>query len=254
MAQIIKTCSSRDNMAVLYTMSKIDVQKLLLNFIPIILLYLLVSYTPEFVKFSHTILGKAFAIIIIIFYVKIDIYIGSLVCALVILYYQTDYVESFNNMLNVEEQDKEEEERIKDKQNKEEDKGAMDDVPMSYEGFENLNDAYPEQKLDDLDIFENKNKNKETVNFRKKHCEKGHLMHKGQIVKSEMASHVFPEIKQPDFNKCHICDPACNVDIIETIDKNIIVESDLLSPKNSNDMFEYVWDNMKRTTQGFSLA
>ena len=235
-------------MAVLYTMSTIE--KLLLNFIPIILLYLLVSYTPEFVKFSHTILGKAFAIIIIIFYVKIDIYLGSLVCALVILYYQTDYVESFNNMLNVEEQDKEEEERIKDKQKKEEDKGAMDDVPMSYEGFENLNDAYPEQKLDDLDIFDRK----ETVNFRKKHCEKGHLMHKGQIVKPEMASHVFPEIKQPDFNKCNICDPACKVDIIETIDKNIIVESDLLSHKNSNDMFEYVWDNMKRTTQGFSLA
>lgn len=247
-------------MAVLYTMSKIDVQKLLLNFIPIILLYLLVSYTPEFVKFSHTILGKAFAIIIIIFYVKIDIYLGALVCALVILYYQTDYVESFNNMLNEEDneekmkedkQDKDEdEERIKNKQMKEEDKGVMDDVPISYEGFENLNDAYPTQNLYNSDIFDRK----ETVNFRKKHCEKGHLMHKGQIVKPEMASHIFPEIKQPDFNKCNICDPACNVDIIETIDKNIIVESDLLSPKNSNDMFEYVWDNMKRTTQGFSLA
>lgn len=241
-------------------MSKIDVQKLLLNFIPIILLYLLVSYTPEFVKFSHTILGKAFAIIIIIFYVKIDIYLGALVCALVILYYQTDYVESFNNMLNEEDneekmkedkQDKDEdEERIKNKQMKEEDKGVMDDVPISYEGFENLNDAYPTQNLYNSDIFDRK----ETVNFRKKHCEKGHLMHKGQIVKPEMASHIFPEIKQPDFNKCNICDPACNVDIIETIDKNIIVESDLLSPKNSNDMFEYVWDNMKRTTQGFSLA
>lgn len=224
-------------------MSKIDVQKLLINFIPIILLYLLVSYTPEFVKFSHTILGKAFAIIIIMFYVKIDIYLGLLVCALVILYYQTDYVESYNNMLNDAEQSPDEMKQIE--QRKKEDETSMNDVPISYEGFENLNDAYPINTMNDT-IFD-KNANDD---FRKKHCEKGHLIHKGQKVKAEMASHLFPEIKQPDFNKCNICDPACKFEINESIDKNIIVESNLLSPKNSNDLFEYVWDNMKRTMDG----
>ena len=81
-------------------LSKQNILKYIVNFVPIILLYVLVTYTPEFVKFSHSILGKAFAVILILFYVKIDFVLGLFVCALVVFYYQTDYVESFNNMLN----------------------------------------------------------------------------------------------------------------------------------------------------------
>ena len=259
-------------------MTKIDIQKIIVNFLPIILLFLLVSYTPEFAKFSHTILGKAFAIIIIIFYVKIDIYMGLLVCALVILYYQTDYVESFNNMLkegfenedeeiedNEAEADGEDEnnsvnndinnnyseydiykfQENENKYNTEEDKTNMDDVPIAYkEGFEKIQDAYPlEISTDDKD-----EKEKQIDNFRKNHCEKGHLMYKKQIVKPEVAEHVFPEIKQSDFHKCNICDPACKVDITK-MDNKLIIENDLLKPKSSNDMFDEVWTNMQKSVK-----
>jgi hypothetical protein len=249
-------------------MSKIDMQKIIVNFLPIILLFLLVSYTPEFAKFSHTILGKAFAIIIIIFYVKIDIYMGLLVCALVILYYQSDYVESFNNMLkegfeNEEEETdndhyndinmnnneydintKEEEEK---KYNTEEDTTNMDDVPIDYpEGFENIHDAYP---LEITNSETNDEHDKARDNFRKMYCEKGHLMHKNQIVKPEMAEHVFPEIKQSDFHKCNICDTSCKFDITK-IDKQMSIENDLLKPKSSNEMFDKVWTNMKKSVEG----
>ena len=70
------------------------------QFIPILILFLLLKYSNDFVKFSFTILGKLVAIFIIIFYAQIDITIGVCVCGLVILYYQSDYVE---NMLNIDE-------------------------------------------------------------------------------------------------------------------------------------------------------
>jgi hypothetical protein len=70
------------------------------QFIPILILFLLLKYSNDFVKFSFTILGKLVAIFIIIFYAQIDITIGVCVCGLVILYYQSDYVE---NMLKIDE-------------------------------------------------------------------------------------------------------------------------------------------------------
>jgi hypothetical protein len=70
------------------------------QFIPILILFLLLKYSNDFIKFSFTILGKLVAIFIIIFYAKIDITVGLCVCGLVILYYQSDYVE---NMLNIDE-------------------------------------------------------------------------------------------------------------------------------------------------------
>jgi Na+/H+ antiporter NhaC len=103
-------------------MKKTNYLKLVVNFVPIILLFLLVTYTPEFVKFSHSILGKAFAVILILFYVKLDFILGLFVCALVIFYYQTDYVESFNNMLNegfTEKLDEEKQETGEEKEKKE---------------------------------------------------------------------------------------------------------------------------------------
>jgi len=222
-------------------MKKIDSFKLVVNFVPIILLFLLVTYTPEFVKFSHTILGKAFAVILIIFYVKLDFLLGLFVCALVIFYYQTDYVESFNNMLNegftekMEEPD--EEKDVKEETQKME---KVEKPIETTESFETLEDAYPVEPT--IEIKYDKNVDQ----IRKAHCKKGHLIHKGQKVKPEMAEHVFPSIKQTDFEKCNICDNTCDFDIN---DKRIIDESELTNPKSSNDMFEKVWKNLRTTTE-----
>ena len=236
-------------------MKKNNSLKLAINFIPIIILFLLATYTPEFVKFSHTILGKIIAVVVILFYAKLDLIVGLFVCALVIFYYQTDYVESFNNMLNEgftekgeegEDKDKGEQDKDKDKdkgeqdKDKDKDKGEQDkdkDTDKEAENFETLEDVYPE----------NPNKNiiydKSVDEFRKTHCEKGHLMHKGQIVKPEMAQHVYPQIQQTGCNKCNICNPTCQ------LNERMSIEEDIMKPKDSNDMFEKAWTNLKTSTE-----
>src|SRR5210317_1032690 len=86
------------------------------QFIPIIIIFLLMSQYKGCVEFSHTILGKILAALVILFYTNIDKVLGLFVCALVILYYQMTCVE---NMLNIEpfdtiekEEDEEEEEEL----------------------------------------------------------------------------------------------------------------------------------------------
>jgi hypothetical protein len=72
-------------------------KKLLLQFIPIIIVFLLLTYFKGVAKFSRTILGKLVAVCVILFYTCIDRLYGVLLCGLVILYYQSDFIE---NMLN----------------------------------------------------------------------------------------------------------------------------------------------------------
>ena len=72
---------------------------IIIEFIPILLLFLLVSYTDKIVQFSNSVLGKLAAMIIIILYSTIDTIHGLSVCLIFILYYMSDYVE---NMLNRE--------------------------------------------------------------------------------------------------------------------------------------------------------
>lgn len=195
--------------------------KMIINFIPIILLFLLASYTDDFVSCSHTILGKAFAVILILFYAKIDLLAGLLTCVLIIFYYQTDYVESFNGkteMFSIQN-------KIDKKCKKEE------------ETFQEMENAYPEQYT-----------KKNTIalkHFRETYCKNGHLIHKAQKVKPEILEHVFPQLKPPDFHKCNICDPECTMEIT---DHRLKRESELHRPKNSNDFFEKVWKNLDLTS------
>ena len=62
------------------------------QFIPIIVIITLLSYSKEFVNMSTTILGKIFAICIVLFYTSLDKYMGLVLCLLVIVYYQSDFV------------------------------------------------------------------------------------------------------------------------------------------------------------------
>jgi hypothetical protein len=205
----------------------------------------LVTYTPEFVKFSHTVLGKAFSVILILFYVKLDFLSGLFVCALVIFYYQSDYVESFNNMLNEgftdESKKTHNEDTAKEQQQEQSDEAKEKNKISISENFEILSDAYPSNP----NSINPKTCKNAVLNFRKKHCKNGHLIDKGQIIKPEMAEHIYPEIKlsgKSEFNKCNICNSDCDFEIIN---KRILDETDLINPKSSNDMFEKVWDNLR---------
>ena len=64
--------------------------------IPIILIFFLFIKTNEFVLYSDTILGKLFAMIIVLFYAKQDIMLGVLVCFIIAIYYQSIFMYSSN--------------------------------------------------------------------------------------------------------------------------------------------------------------
>ena len=137
-----------------------------MQFIPILLLLFHGFYSREFVTLSHTVLGKLFAVTLILYYTKLNYLYGTFACIVVIMYYQfTD---------------------------------------MTTEGFA--------QQLDK--------------------CVNGVLMNKGVPVKTEMISHVLPEIKFKDA-PCNPCDNTCKFDILET-------GREMAEPKNSRDFFSVV--------------
>jgi predicted membrane protein len=177
------------------------------NFIPILLVFLFAFYTDTFVLYSHTVLGKAFAVLLIIFYANTDIIIGLFACVLIILYYQTDFVESFYT--NVK--------------------------PKTIEKMTPVNTT-------DVFIEKDSINHPDTIplkNFREIYCKNGHLLYKNQIVKQDIIQHVFPELKQSE-NKCNICDTQCPVEIIERISN----ESQIQNKNNSNDIYDKVFKNL----------
>jgi hypothetical protein len=64
-------------------------------------------------------------------------------------------------------------------------------------------------------------------------CVNGVLMNKGIPVKTEMISHVLPEIKFENDVPCNPCDKTCKFDILETA-------REMTEPKNSRDFFSVV--------------
>jgi predicted nucleic acid-binding Zn-ribbon protein len=224
---------------------------LILNFLPMVVLYMIATYSPQVARFSHTCLGKIIAIGLILLYSFFDIVSGLLVCALVIFYYQSDYVESFQDSLkeNLEEADVTEESKEADeteeskepKESKETDETEEPNDPFltnTIETFESLEDAYPLKP--EVNILSDKSAGR----FRQNHCVEGRLMKKGQVVKPEMTEHVFPEVSLDSLHKCNVCDPSCNFNI-----KQIEIEAELVQPKSSNDLVKTVWENLSMTSQ-----
>jgi hypothetical protein len=210
-------------------MSKLQnqIQKIVINFLPIVLIFLLATYTPEFAAFSQTALGRLLAIFLILFYLKLDFLTGLFVCVLIILYYQTDYVEGFSEML---------------KEDEEAEMPSPETTPVSESSP--IASSTPQSRTEPLEPFSTYETVSGIVNnrilydkskqeFRKKYCDKGHLIHKGEIVNTEMAEHIFGEIKHDDYHKCNICDPSCKFDLIEP---HIKSEDDLRKPVFSKEM------------------
>ena len=201
------------------------------QFIPIVIIFLLLSYSNEIAIFSHSILGKLISILIIGYYTVIDKYVGLFVCILFIFYYQTDYVES---MLNINESMwdwKVDHDFVDDysylesfselkpgcncgspkplQEAKTEDKLEEEDMILKgYESFENYREMY-EDKQEPVN-----EEVKQT--FRKENCSsKGVLQYKNMEVKNDMAEHIFPELKFKD-HVCNPCSKTCDFSIIET--------------------------------------
>jgi len=183
-----------------------------MQFIPIILILSYATYRHDFIKLSYSILGKLFAVMLIFYYTRIDFMYGTICCILVILYYQQTEMEGFT----MEEEKKKEEDIVEDGTN------LMDEATTLEEGFETF-----EPPIITIDQF-----NVAKDEFIKEKCKKGILMYKDFPVKSEMADHVYGEIKYNGKNKCNPCDRTCDYNIIEAKQET---EKKLI-PKMSNDL------------------
>jgi cytochrome c-type biogenesis protein CcmH/NrfF len=146
------------------------------QFIPILLIFVLLAYPKQSAKFCHSVLGKLVALSIIIFYSSLDKYVGLAVCILVIYYYQLDYVES---MLN------------------------MDEITQDFAKA---------TRLDKKETIKNKNI---VDKFREENCENNQLHYKGTDVKQDMTQHVYPYVSY-NKNECNPCLNTCDISIIET--------------------------------------
>ena len=175
-----------------------DFKKLVFNFIPIILVFALLSYTEKFIHFSGSVLGRLLAVFIIIFYTSIDKIHGILAAALVVLYYQSDIVESMLNMY----------EYPSNKQN--------------YQPVSTPTLLATDKTLSYLSQYERPSiiiaDSGSKSSFRKEYCKKGHLVKKGQNIPIDMTTIVYPEVSYVN-DKCNICDPTCDFSVaIDMID------------------------------------
>lgn len=206
-----------------------------MQFIPILLILAYATYRHEFTKLSHSVLGKLFAVMLILYYTRMDVVYGTICCIIAIWYYQRTEIEGMEGVseditqvLNkgvAEDSDKKEE-----KENTEEPMEDGTNIPVleessNLEGFE----TFEKPIVITIDQF-----NVAKDEFIKEKCKNGILMYKDFPVKSEMADHVYSEIKYNGKNKCNPCDRTCNYNIIEA---KLETEKKLL-PKTSNDLFD----------------
>jgi len=188
----------------------------ILQFIPIIILFLLLSYPEQFVLFSNLSFGRLIAVLIIIFYSSLDKYLGLFVCGLVILFYQSDYVdnmrvisENFTELsyefLNIVDAPNKNSEIAKVSQK------TMETKPLKYAEYFGL-------YLDEISgskITLNDAKQELKDQFRKEYCDGNTLKHKNTNIKPDMMQHIFPQISFIS-NQCNPCDKTCEFSIIES--------------------------------------
>jgi hypothetical protein len=206
-------------------------KKIVSQFIPIVIIFLLLSYSSELAIFSHSFLGKILTIIIIGYYTTIDKYVGLLVCILFLFYYQTDYVESMLNINDFMWDWKVDHDFVDDykylesfselksgcncgspkpiQEAKKEDKLEDENLILKgYENFENYRQLYQDNN-------EHPNEGVKQT-FRNENCSSnGVLKYKNMDVKNEMAEHIFPELKYKN-GACNPCSKTCDFSIIET--------------------------------------
>ena len=203
-----------------------------MQFIPILLILAYATYRHEFMKLSHSVLGKLFAVMLILYYTRMDIVYGTICCIIVIWYYQRTEIEGMEGVsedivksLDKKEEKEKTDEPIEDGTNlPPEDMTSLEESD-NLEGFE----TFEKPIVITIDQF-----NVAKDEFIKEKCKNGVLMYKDFPVKSEMADHVYSEIKYNGKNKCNPCDRTCDYNIIEA---KLATEKKLL-PKSSNELFD----------------
>lgn len=190
-----------------------------MQFIPILLVFFYATYRHAFIQVSNSILGKLFAVMLILYYTRMDYLFGVICCIVVIWYYQQTEVEG-----------------MQDEEKKEEEKKEEEKKPDEVEDGTNLPPIDDTSREEGFSILNINDYNKAKDEFIREKCKNGVLMYKDFPVKSEMADHVYSEIKFNGRDKCNPCDRTCDYNIVEA---KLETERKLI-PKTSNDTFESV--------------
>ena len=190
-----------------------------MQFIPAFLILIYLTNRHTFRNLSHSILGKLFAVMLILYYTRMHFLFGTLSCFVVIIYYmltedveegfRSDVLEGFRSEAKAEAKQNEA------KATPVESDQLILDKPKDVTAIitiDQFNDAKEE--------------------FIREKCKNGVLMYKDLPVKTEMADHVYSEIKFNKSKKCNPCDRTCDYNIVEAKLKT----QEALTPKRSRDM------------------
>lgn len=245
--------------------SEFEDNRVIMQFIPIILVLLLSLYTRRFIEVGHSVLGKLFAVVIIIFYTKLNMLYGVFACVVIILFYQLTegtivggtIVEGMKKSKKSQAKqavppaklaplaaaagtatatapsgqsapEEEDDKDVEDGTNLPDDSND-DSNDVDTEGFEPYQSLYPVINIEDFNAAKEE--------FIKEKCKNGIVMYKDMPVKPEMVDHIFSEVNFTTKTKCNPCDRTCAYSIVES---KMATEEELSRPKNSNDMFEWL--------------
>jgi hypothetical protein len=180
---------------------------LLMQFIPIFLILIYSSHRYTFSNLSRSVLGKLFAVMLIFYYTRMHFLYGTVACFVVIIYYMFTEVEGFA------------------------DETAPASAPLrAYSDNQDKLLLSDEPKTTSIITIDDFNKAKDE--FIKEKCKNGVLMYKELPVKTEMADHVYSEIKFNKSAKCNPCDRTCDYNIVEAKLKT----QEALTPNSSRDL------------------
>jgi hypothetical protein len=182
----------------------------IMQFVPIVLLLVYLVYPYKFHIASNSVLGKLCAIMMIMYYTRMDFIYGTISCFIVILYYQMLVVEENFEPSSVKTKDSKRDPELVDPELV--DPELVDPEIITIEQFHAAKDEFIKEK-----------------------CKNGVLMYKDLPVKSEMADHIYSEIKFNTQQKCNPCDRTCDYNIIEA---KLKTEQELI-PKTSKNLLDY---------------
>jgi hypothetical protein len=258
-------------------------KSILMQFIPIVLVLIYMSYKEWFIEVSHTRLGKLVAILLIIYYTSIDYVFGTLCCVIVIAFYQMNEREGLDEKTIPVESTPVASTPVAPVTPVAPKSGASPQVtsvtpvaptpvapkpgaspqvtsvtPVTYV----VPKSVPPKPMTSVSpiptsIINKKNKGGYKIEtttyikpntidafttardtFIREKCQNGILMYKDFPVKTEMADHIYPEIKYNTKSRCNPCDNTCDYSIIEAKLNN---ETELY-PRSSNSLFDLVKD------------
>ena len=192
---------------------------ILMQFIPILLILIYSSHRYTFSNLSHSLLGKFFAVTLILYYTRMHFIYGTVACFVVIIYYMLTEVEGFSE---------------ETPSSLEKTSSAEASAPSGAKAEASAPDdkllVVDKPKTTSIITIDEFNKAKDE--FIKEKCKNGVLMYKDLPVKTEMADHIYSEIKFNKSVKCNPCDRTCDYNIVEAKMKT----QEALTPKFSKDL------------------